>query len=61
MKVQGGASAPAHSNDVLINPAYMGDYDGLTSDFTKSTPGFLGAYEFMQSGANPDIRAFSFQ
>ena len=62
VKVNGGlGNTPAHSTDALINPAYMGDYDGLTSDFTKGTAGFIGAYEIMSAGANPDIRAFSFQ
>ncbi|HEU4415143.1 MAG TPA: sialidase family protein [Candidatus Angelobacter sp.] len=44
-----------------VNPAYMGDYDGLTTDFTGKTSGFIGAFEWMSSGMNPDVKAFFFQ
>jgi hypothetical protein len=40
---------------------YMGDYDGLTSDFTGKTKGFVGAFEWMSSGMNPDVKAFKFE
>ncbi|HYL92140.1 MAG TPA: hypothetical protein VEW69_03180, partial [Alphaproteobacteria bacterium] len=53
--------APLHRLDFLINPAYMGDYDGLTSDFSGKTRGFIGAFQWMSSGMNPDVKAFSFQ
>jgi hypothetical protein len=43
-----------------VNPAYMGDYDGLTTDFTGKTRGFIGAFQWMSSGMNPDVKAFSF-
>jgi hypothetical protein len=52
--------SPLHRIDFLVNPAYMGDYDGLTSDFTGKTPGFVGAFEWMSSGMNPDVKAFRF-
>ena len=54
------AFSPIHRLDFLVNPAYMGDYDGLTSDFTGKSAGFIGAFEWMSSGMNPDVRAFRF-
>jgi hypothetical protein len=60
-QVQVPPFAPVHGIDLLINPAYMGDYDGLTSDFTGGTAGFIGAFQFMGSTANPDVLAVSFQ
>jgi hypothetical protein len=39
----------------------MGDYDGLASDYLKTNPGFIGAFEVMSAKANPDIKAFSFK
>ena len=53
--------APVHGTDVFINPVYEGDYDGLTSDFTKGSSGFIGAFEVMGDKSNPDVQAFSFQ
>ena len=52
---------PEHGTDFLINSIYMGDYDGLTSDFTKANPGFIGAFGDISSKGNPDVKAFSFQ
>jgi hypothetical protein len=62
--------APIHTTDVFINPVYLGDYDGLASDFTKSTSGFIGAFQFINSRGgilgskilvpNPDVKASSF-
>ena len=60
-KVLVAGFAPVHGIDGLINPVYMGDYDGVTSDSTKANPGFIGAFEVMGSKANPDVKAFSFQ
>jgi hypothetical protein len=51
---------PFNHLDLEIAPNYMGDYDGLTSDFTGKTKGFIGAFEWMSSGMNPDVKAFSF-
>jgi hypothetical protein len=53
--------APMHGIDGFINSVYMGDYDGLATDFTKTNAGFIGAFEYMGSSSNPDIKAFSFQ
>lgn len=52
--------APIHRLDFALNPAYMGDYDGLTSDFTGKTSGFIGAFEWMSSGMNPDVKSYKF-
>lgn len=53
--------APIHRLDFLTNPAYMGDYDGLTTDFTGKTRGFIGAFEWMSSGMNPDVKSYRFE
>ena len=42
--------APWHATDIQINPFYMGDYDVTASDFTNSTRGFVGAFQFMNTG-----------
>ncbi|HWR21725.1 MAG TPA: sialidase family protein [Verrucomicrobiae bacterium] len=47
------------NQDLLINPSYMGDYDGLASDFTKTNSGFIGAWGDNSLG-NPDIKAGKF-
>jgi hypothetical protein len=57
--------APIHRLDFglfpfFINPAYMGDYDGLTSDFTSKNKGFIGAFQWMSSGMNPDVKSYRF-
>jgi hypothetical protein len=33
--------APVHANDLVVNPVYMGDYDAVATDRTKSHRGFL--------------------
>jgi hypothetical protein len=38
----------------------MGDYDGLASDFTGKSRGFIGAFEWMSSGMNPDVKSYKF-
>jgi hypothetical protein len=50
---------PVHDADVLINTAYIGDYDAITSDFLLGTEGFFGSFE-IQSGGNPDVYARKF-
>jgi hypothetical protein len=39
----------------------MGDYDGLTSDFTGKNKGFIGGFQSMSSGMNPDVKAYRFE
>jgi hypothetical protein len=60
-KVNVPGFGPVHGIDNFINPVYMGDYDGLASDFTKANAGFIGSFQVMGSKANPDVKAFSFQ
>jgi len=45
--------------DVLMHPRYMGDYDGLASDFTKTNSGFVGAWGDNSLG-NPDVKVDKF-
>jgi hypothetical protein len=42
--------------DLLLDPAYMGDYDTLASDFTLGNAGFIGAWGDNSRG-NPDVMA----
>jgi hypothetical protein len=60
-KVNITSFAPVHSTDVFINPVYQGDYDGLSTDFTKGTSGFIGSFQVMGDKSDPDVQAFSFQ
>ena len=46
--------APAHSTDGLMNPASIGDYDGLSSDASGASPGFFTTFQTQVTG-NPDI------
>lgn len=45
--------------DVILNPLYMGDYDGLASDFTNTNSGFIGAWGDNSLG-NPDVKVDKF-
>lgn len=47
------------SQDLLLNSRYMGDYDGLASDFTKTNGGFIGAWGDNSLG-NPDVKVDKF-
>jgi hypothetical protein len=63
--------SPIHATDGLINPFYMGDYDSLASSFTRSSPGFIGAFQMMSTLGelggnlipvpNADVFAVSFE
>lgn len=46
---------PSIANDLLVNPVYMGDYDGVAADATGTSIGFLGAYADNTLG-NPDVK-----
>jgi hypothetical protein len=56
---------PIHNTDFQIVDLYMGDYDGLTSDFTEDNRGFIGAFQVFSSRGvpvpNPDVEATSFE
>lgn len=45
--------------DVMFDPLYMGDYDSLASDFTRTKSGFIGAWGDNSLG-NPDVKAEKF-
>lgn len=61
--------APIHRLDfalfldssTVLDQNNMGDYDGLTSDFTGKTRGFIGAFQWMSSGMNPDVKSYRFE
>ena len=57
MTTQNFAAVP--SQDFLVNPFYMGDYDSLATDFTQGTRGFIGAWGDNTQG-NPDVKASAF-
>jgi hypothetical protein len=43
--------------DVLLNPVYMGDYDTVSTDATRSNPGFFNTFQIVNKG-NPDVFGF---
>lgn len=43
--------------DVLLNPVYLGDYDTVTTDATRSNPGFFNTFQMLSKG-NPDVFGF---
>jgi hypothetical protein len=51
--------APAIATDIVLVPNYMGDYDGLTSDFLLHNDGFVGAFQIITDG-DPDVFATTF-
>ena len=51
------AFAPTHGGDLLLDSAYMGEYDQMTSDFLNFNPGFIGAFQFQGTRGNPDVFA----
>jgi hypothetical protein len=46
--------SPGHFDDVLINPAYMGDYDAVSVDATGVNAGFFSTFQ-IQTNTNPDV------
>lgn len=51
---------PAHDADGVINPAYIGDYDAVSSDFLLQKNGFFSSFE-VQFNGNPDVLGYRFQ
>lgn len=51
------AFAPTHGIDAFVNPAYMGDYDQMTSDFMNWGGGFIGGFQTQTVRGNPDVLA----
>jgi hypothetical protein len=40
-----------------LNPFYMGDYDGMASDFTNTNTGFVGVFQVITSRGDPNVKA----
>ena len=59
-RVNGSLTTPSRGQDLVLRVDDMGLYDGLTTDFTGHTPGFIGSFEWMSSGMNPDLKAVQF-
>jgi hypothetical protein len=51
------SSPPFHATDTFINPFYMGDYDGMASDFTGANNGFVGAFQIISRRGDPNVFA----
>jgi len=51
------SSPPFHATDTLLNPFYMGDYDGMASDFTGANGGFVGAFQIITGRGDPNVFA----
>ena len=45
--MQFGNWPPWHAVDVAVNPFYLGDYDAVAGDITKTNSGFLGAFGYV--------------
>ncbi len=59
--VKGSLSTPSRGQDLVLAPGDMGQYDGLTTDFTGNHRGFIGSFLWMSSGMNPDVKAVRFR
>jgi hypothetical protein len=53
--VENSHFSPYHATDNLTDPLYMGDYDVVTSDFTLTSAGFVGAFRL---SLNVEIRTW---
>lgn len=51
---------PNANNDIIINPAYMGDYDAMSMDASGATPGFFSTFQIVTRG-NPDVFGIKLQ
>jgi len=49
--------APTHGDDLFMDPAYMGYYDQMTSDFLNQHSGFIGSFQNQTNRGNPDVYA----
>jgi hypothetical protein len=55
VKVDTRTWSPIHDIDLLINPVYLGDYDTVTTDQSKASPGFQGAYGRVDGAFGQDV------
>ena len=60
-RVNGSLSTPSRGQDLVLAPDDMGAYDGLATDFTGNHQGFIGSFQWMSSGMNPDVKAVRFR
>jgi hypothetical protein len=60
-RVNGSLSTPSRGQDLVLHVGDMGLYDGLTTDFIGDQRGFIGSFQFMSSGMNPDVKAVQFR
>jgi hypothetical protein len=51
---------PNTFTDIVINPAYMGDYDTVSADPTGANAGFFSTFQIVTRG-NPDVFGFELQ
>jgi hypothetical protein len=60
-RIPGSLSTPVVLQDLLLpGTNSMGENDSLTTDFTGHNPGFIGGFQWMSSGMNPDVKAVHF-
>ena len=61
-RIPGSLSTPVVLQDVLfVGTNSMGENDSLTTDFSGHNPGFIGGFQWMSSGMNPDVKSFKFE
>jgi len=54
-KVDSRTWPPIHNIDLMVDPYYLGDYDTVTTDRTKASLGFQGAYGRVDGGFGQDV------
>ncbi|HEY7404695.1 MAG TPA: hypothetical protein VIB39_14310 [Candidatus Angelobacter sp.] len=60
-RIPGSLSTPVVLQDVLLpGTNSMGENDSLTTDFSGRNPGFIGGFQWMSSGMNPDVKEVRF-
>jgi hypothetical protein len=60
-RIPGSLSTPVVLQDVLLpGTNSMGENDSLTTDFSGHNPGFIGGFQRMSSGMNPDVKEVHF-
>lgn len=59
--IPGSQSTPVIAQDLLLLPIDMGTNDNLTTDFNGHAPGFIGGFQWMSSGMNPDVKEVRFR
>jgi hypothetical protein len=61
-RIPGSLSTPVVLQDVLFQGTNsMGENDSLTTDFSGHSPGFIGGFQWMSFGMNPDVKEVKFR